>query len=243
MRLVAISTLANFQLVHVCHAIDNSSFKISNAIGVSGFKIDLHYSDLIATITPGDKLPLWGNEWEEIAKGINADADAAPFSSIGSADRYDLWPRLTVSPGSRAVKPPTYLVRVSLIPGAACATRKVSQHFLKAFATMFTQIAAIEPRPDAEFTGTVDHGKENFYQFKLQYTGAKVASSSWWQDHVDQPVLDTLNMARETILKKTTKQDLIWCIGGSGSYVAEKRTVLQLLTLLKIYLLHSQSPW
>ena len=183
--------------------------------------IDLKYKGLLATVTSGLPLPRYGNDpnsmWAEMAKRVATDADAPPFSNGGSAPRYDLWPVLTLKPGTEDPIDPSYLVRLSLIPGSGCATKVIDQQFLKAFATVFTDIAQRVRKPNYSFTGTVDHGRINYYQFKLEWTGKKVAMSVWTQNRIDQPALDILNSARAQLLKNTKPRDLILCIGSSGS--------------------------
>ena len=223
MQLAACTAFACLGLLYVCRAAGNSNINASSTVKDVDRHFELPYSDFVATVKLGDQLPPWGGEWEDVANGILADADAAPFAFAGSAYRYDLWPRLTHMPDSKEEVRPTYLIRLSLEPGDDCATKQIGQDFLKAFANLFTQIAALEPgkRLDSEFSGTVDKNNKNYYRFKLQYTGRKPALSFWWQNYIDQPPLDLLNQGRKTILTYTKKKDMILCIGASGSCVTQ----------------------
>ena len=221
MQLSILLPLAFIYFLCSCHADDSASSTLSTDEANGYLIVDLKYKGLIAHVNSGPALPEYGNDpnsmWAELAKRVTADANAAPFSTQGSAPRYDLWPLLTLKPGTQDPVDPSYLVRLSLIPGPGCATRAIDQEFLRAFANLFTDLASRARKPNYSFTGTVDQGRTNFYEFKLESTGKNVAQSVWTQDHIDQTILDTLEGARAHILQNTKPRDTILCVGGSGS--------------------------
>lgn len=191
----------------------------------AGFKFDLRYKKLIATLHYTDILDPYGNNphsmWTNIADQIELDSKRTPYQEGKTTDRYDVWPKLTTQSGF--LSEPTYLIRFSLEQAPGCVRRQVERGLLidrgllVGVARMFDYMASFTPLASHAFNGYISNGQGILFQFRLYNTGSQPARRDK-QRNIEAADLDIINKGRRTILGQTTSSDLLIFVGSSGGY-------------------------
>lgn len=196
-------------------SIQNSSASTIDSVSASGFKINLNYQNLVATITRSkEKLVLY--DWADIAEAVVTDATSEPFGSAGTAPRYDLWPILTTDVYD-IPESPSFTIRFSLIPAPGCPTRLIDKGLLTAVAGMLQQFPTVPGGLNVEFTGTIDLQNTALYEFRLINVNRDVAESYRTQESITSEDAAALRKGRDSIISQTVKNDLLLFTGPLGA--------------------------